>query len=185
MTVEVNKEPFATISKGNSNLTVPFDDTRNYKVKFFSDEENAVRLSFFLDEVHYGDFNEIPEDAKQRCDPGPLQDYSFKFKQGSDECLNIWYQKRRNWNIGFEGACIMITTKGRDGLWAGILLPSAAVIIFVLLGAIVVVSIAHRVYTTPPDTPVLMRNVDSDSSLRDQLLEQERTPDEMTRAMEL
>ena len=66
-----------------------FDDTRNYKVKFFSDEENAVRLSFFLDEVHYGDFNEIPEDAKQRCDPGPLQDCSFKFKQGSDEVRRI------------------------------------------------------------------------------------------------
>jgi len=64
----------------------------------------------------------------------------------SFKCVNIRMRPGlpRDWRPNYSGLCIIVTTEGFDYFWAGLLLPSATVVVLTMLAAIAIGSGTRR-----------------------------------------
>lgn len=168
--ISINHKTWETIKAGpDYNVTITFTEFDGYEVKFKSKGATSTDIHMRYTQVYYGEYLKVPEDADRQCRRGIGCNFELTF--GKDECINMWYDRPRNWAEDYLGQCVMINTKGYDYLWASIIVPLCVVTVSVILVTIFVVMTYHRRLLKEREEALVMRNVDSDSNLRDGLLE--------------
>eukprot|EP01094_Clydonella_sp_ATCC50884_P001309 TRINITY_DN1098_c0_g1_i1.p1 TRINITY_DN1098_c0_g1~~TRINITY_DN1098_c0_g1_i1.p1 ORF type:complete len:392 (-),score=102.16 TRINITY_DN1098_c0_g1_i1:46-1047(-) len=173
ITLSINHKNKQKIPKGqDTNVTLTFESFNGYEVKLKSKGATSTKVVLKYTQVYYGDFLSKPDDAKQSCSRGLGCNFELDFGKG--QCVNMWYDRPRNWGVDYLGQCVMVDTKGYDYIWAGLILPSCAILVCVLLATLVVVMTFHRTLLKERDAAVVMRNVDSDSNLRAGLLDHDQ-----------